>query len=1341
MKKKPSLLKREVNFDEPDLSDAETKQILDELHAMHLMDEKSKGVDWDESDKAIWETPLHKARDIFGHGDDSIAMSVSTADVLRNLDTSYLRGVPKYVQDFVKRRLTEVLQNVKLHVADANLIRDMTGDARVPAGFFHPSDTGPGYIAIRADVLSNPREFTHTVIHEALHAALYHKLESSKPFRDRIQILKDELESQSRSSTKTVQEDAAYSLTNLHEFVSEALSNPRLQAHMLQMSVSPELAQRLNLPPAKTWTLWGAFTEKVRQILGLPAGTHNLLHEALQVIGPELQGVRNRGATQGTLVQARRSPELLKRMDTAALRERAADTSTNARGGLARAKDKISSLWMMARRGENVFGPSNPLHRLFEERSFMERAKGHILEKYGGLRAEVAIARAERTHPEAMARAKDILFDASLHDINLEGSNDHLGKDKLMGVQAKNEVARLQKAWSDPTLNPVRKVLQDASKFFKDIHNAVSRETINNILAEANIHDPAMAARIHEHGLSDADRETYKDSKLVNALDQVQQLKQRQGTYVPFRRYGDFSSTANHELKVPANATKINDNTLQFIDPNPKNGEHGDARARAAVKGYLRGNDHTPQGNKLTPAQIRKVWVDKNNPSELTEKEQPNAIPAYRVSMQTQHTEFHATRAEAERNKGLLTDAGLVDARTHAREEAYQNTRGNLQGAMGEVLRSLEKQQRYIDADSTQKAAMREMFHDLTLGLSGTTSIKNSMRQRRNVAGMSHDLGRVTGDYARMTANHLAMLQHRPKIDKIFAEMREYKDAHQHDDNSIRRDEIYKEFVDRIYGRAAQMAEEHKPGAFNTGVTRLLQVSRLSRLAGPSFHIINAHEPWTTSLPTIGGRHGFTATIRQLVDAYNFIGGRAGVMAGLKDTARAYTNDSGFTNYVKLFKDTIGKSSIVGSDKASRMQAMIDYMDARNLYGNSAIFEVGKHAKPDSNVAGRALDRADLMANQVGSAIEAINRTVTGLAAYNLEYKKNGGNHEAAMHYGYTTAHETMGDYSSWNAAPIFNTKFGRAALQFKKFGHKTYYLLGNIMGGVMKGDPQAMKQFAGLMVTHGLLAGALGLPTEPFKVALMAANWIGATGFTPDDYDYAVRQLAARIAGQKGGEIISRGLYRGIGIEASGRFGLDSLMTYGAPKSQKDNDIKSYFFDTMAGAPIGYLMDQVKAVQALMKGDVATAIEKASPLRTVSDITKAIVGASGDKKGPTGKTTQEQFSAWDTAVRAAGFTPSSAAEIGAERGTIARESKKLSADRSELVNAWLDASGSKKVAAQRAVQEFNADHPKNERITQSDLTAAARRRQTDASKTKHGTTTTKRIKAIQDRAESVFNP
>ena len=94
--------------------------------------------------------------------------------------------------------------------------------------------------------------------------------------------------------------------------------------------------------------------------------------------------------------------------------------------------------------------------------------------------------------------------------------------------------------------------------------------------------------------------------------------------------------------------------------------------------------------------------MDKNNPSEIVEAEDANAITAYRVSMQTQHTEMHETEAEAQNNREALAEAGLVGARAHTREKEFHNAR-DIQNAMGEILRSLEKQQRYRDADSDRR--------------------------------------------------------------------------------------------------------------------------------------------------------------------------------------------------------------------------------------------------------------------------------------------------------------------------------------------------------------------------------------------------------------------------------------------------------------------------------------------------------------------------------------------------------------------------------------------------------------------------------------------------------------
>ena len=627
----------------------------------------------------IWDTPIHKTRDIYGHDSNSLSDAVDARDILNNLDLEHLPDLPRYLQGFTRRRLIELVGDIKVYMASPRLVADANGNPKVtPGGYYHPGGGAnySDYIVINTDSMNTQRRFAHVVIHEALHAALYNRIEADAKLRHRIQTLMGHLKSElnyDMSGPGTAKwAHSKYALTNVHEFISEALSNPRLQEIMANIEVPPEMARQLHVDSRKTWTLWGAFVEKVRETLGFMRGTHNLLHETLKAIQPAFDIEHERAAGRGVQTEP-----LALSMD--ALRDAAvgiapnADTKTNLAGKLWRAKNKVSSLFMMARRNEAHFGPSKPLLRLFEARAFMERTKDVILEKFGGLNATLSIARAERDHPEAMAKAKRVLFDSSLHDVNLEGSNDHLGKDKLMGVQAKAEIARLQKEWADPAIDPVRKTIKDAVKFYRDIHNAVSRETINNILAEANINDPALAQRIHESGLTTADREAWADSKLVNALDQVQELKRRHGWYVPFRRYGGFVSTAHHELSTPSNGLKINDNTIQFIDPAPKNGQYGNARARAAVKNYLRSNSHTPQGNKLTPSQVRKVWVDKNNPSEIVEAEDANAITAYRVSMQTQHTEMHETEAEAQNNREALAEAGLVGARAHTREKEFHN--------------------------------------------------------------------------------------------------------------------------------------------------------------------------------------------------------------------------------------------------------------------------------------------------------------------------------------------------------------------------------------------------------------------------------------------------------------------------------------------------------------------------------------------------------------------------------------------------------------------------------------------------------------------------------------------
>jgi hypothetical protein len=108
------------------------------------------------------------------------------------------------------------------------------------------------------------------------------------------------------------------------------------------------------------------------------------------------------------------------------------------------------------------------------------------------------------------------------------------------------------------------------------------------------------------------------------------------------------------------------------------------------------------------------------------------------------------------------------------------------------------------------------------------------------------------------------------------------------------------------------------------------------------------------------------------------------------------------------------------------------------------------------------------------------------------------------------------------------------------------------------------------------------------------------------------------------------------------------------------------------------------------------------------------------------------RYGRWAYAVRAS--------EFAANRGTQARESHQLSAERSAVIKAWVFASGSKKVDAQRAVQKFNEGRHESEKITAKDLSTAAKRSEREEKTFSHGVPVTNRTTGIRTQAEGVFN-
>ena len=103
-------------------------------------------------------------------------------------------------------------------------------------------------------------------LHEMIHAVTHELIDKDGPLVDRLSDLR----------TRTMKHiadnglDFPYGMTDLHEFVAEAFSNPEFQKLLA------------DIPSArKTWTLWDAFKNAISKLLNLPERARSLLDDVI----------------------------------------------------------------------------------------------------------------------------------------------------------------------------------------------------------------------------------------------------------------------------------------------------------------------------------------------------------------------------------------------------------------------------------------------------------------------------------------------------------------------------------------------------------------------------------------------------------------------------------------------------------------------------------------------------------------------------------------------------------------------------------------------------------------------------------------------------------------------------------------------------------------------------------------------------------------------------------------------------------------------------------------------------------------------------------------------------
>lgn len=901
------------------------------------------------------------------------------------------------------------------------------------------------------------------------------------------------------------------------------------------------------------------------------------------------------------------------------------------------------------------------------------------------------IVKAQSTHTKEQMEA---LFSLA-HDATMAGAhpdyaldhemNAHLGKDALSGMFGKGAHSKLMAAYK-ALPKELKELYVRTRETLTDAQNRMTFGVMRNILNKAGFTDEAMIRRFHEDTATEADFAMVGE-ELANHLVNAAELKKIRGPYFNLVRRGDHVVRGTYKITPPGNATVLEPNVFEFKD-------------RKAAIAYVQRMAQTD----MLKSTIKSVWVDKNTgkttgvEADGTEvRISPKDVDAenrFIVTVQNEHVEFVDGRKTAKRLSEDLKEAGLtgVSFEKKAWERDAQNAQ-MLSDQFRSLMATLDKRQATSSLSGAQKAEMRALLNEVSLRFLGSTRIQSSRLPRRYVQGASKDLVRNTYDYVKETSGYLAKLDTEPMIE---AELENLEKRHKalvasdtgaNEGSRLVMDELKKRALDPNYGDTN--------GPMARAVDRILRASFVDYLASAGYSVVNSLQPALVTLPVLSGDFNPASASYQLIRAYFDLGTARTVGTGIADTAKAMAGKQADSDFSSAMKSRLTEK---------RERDMIQELTDVGLIDSDGGLElVRKLDRSSSDVVHYLVDTPlgylENVVRAMPQAIEAINRGPTALAAYRLMYAKTQ-DHKKSVQYAKDKVDETQGNYSASNASPVFNSSVGRLLLQFKKYGQMIYTMLGQNVGRVIRRDSSAADRARGVTTlayvaaTQQIVAGSLGLPF--LEIPRLIFTGLAAVGFDDmdwEDFEEEVEKFWAEITGSdKAGEMLTYGVTRGIpggwGFDLNSRVGMDSLMTFGEPRTGKDSDEKSWLFDTFAGPAIATGWDMKNGIEDIFNDKWETGLQKLIPLKTVTDTLKAARGIEGG-------TMNEQ----DAVLRVLGLTSARQARLATEKGRDIDAAGEAKDDRNKIIADFVNAATEReRQGAWRRAQEYNANLEEGER-------------------------------------------
>jgi len=595
-------------------------------------------------------------------------------------------------------------------------------------------------------------------------------------------------------------------------------------------------------------------------------------------------------------------------------------------------------------------------------------------------------------------------------------------------------------------------------------------------------------------------------------------------------------------------------------------------------------------------------------------------------------------------------------------------------GFMEQLYGVLDKQ----GMEPKQRAELEDALGQLYLSSLPDLSWAKHGIHRKGTAGFSQDARRAFAQNVFHGASYLAKLRYGDQLQDQLSEMQRRADEGVTDPgfDSVKAQQVIDEMAKRH-----DAAMNPKSNAVSTALTSLGFIFYLG--LSPASAMVNLSQTALVAYPVMGAKWGFSKSGTALLKASQE------TMRGKNDITSSLNADE------KAAFDEAVRSGVV------------DVTMAHDLAGIAQ----GEDQKVTNSM--RSTMR---WASWMFHHAEKFNRQVTFVAAYRLA-RETGADSKAAYSQAVQATYDGHFDYSANNRPRFMQGNWQKVLLLFKQYSQNMVYTFARSAQQSLKGATpevraEARKTLAGLLTSHAMAAGVLGLPMV--TTLLAAASMLGGDDDEPWDAQVALQNMLADTFGQKPAEVLAHGLSRLTPWDISGRVGLDKLIFPDVQEGLEGQRLGEAAMTAALGPVAAIAVNGLKGLQDMSHGQYQRGLESMMPTALRGPL-KSFRYSNEGVKDKSGIVIQDQVDAAALFGQAAGFSPSETRNAFEGKSAVVSHDRALMTRRRTLVEQFAMAAMSKdeqgKAEARAAIAKFNDKNPER-RIQPMQLAQSVRNRE-----------------------------